>query len=382
MIIVKKKYLLMSMIGLIPFVGYMVFVFRGALSILGVIFVVPSCLFLSIIILGFCLLHDKRTKNKTGPKNISLYLSYLFISALIIYFGIMAPYDMTFIRPGSQFAMLAFVFFPFYAGLAMAIGYLIGLVIEFAARIVSKTYRDEDTLRRKAFFAHLSKFKIVYIVIIIAIGGHILLAGAIPFLESKGILPSSDIHYAAQVGSIRQVKRFLNKGVDINAKEKDSYRNTPLHKAVRHDQQDMIEFLVANGADIDSEASIGETPLHSAARIGSNKTVTLLIKLGADVNAQDNNGNTPLREAARKGRFEVVEKLVNNGANVNLSNKGNQTPIFLSVWYGYKDVIELLLKNGAEVNFVDKKGRSPLSVAVAKKYKGIEKLLREQGAKE
>ena len=55
------------------------------------------------------------------------------------------------------------------------------------------------------------------------------------------------------------------------------------------------------------------TPLHHAASIGYKEIVELLIANGADVNAKDHNGETPLDWAVRAKEPETADLLRKHG---------------------------------------------------------------------
>jgi ankyrin repeat protein len=64
------------------------------------------------------------------------------------------------------------------------------------------------------------------------------------------------------------------------------------------------------------------TALTMASERGSNDIVDYLVAGGANVNAADNNGRTPLQLAARNGHDECVEILLANAdINVDKANR-------------------------------------------------------------
>ena len=64
--------------------------------------------------------------------------------------------------------------------------------------------------------------------------------------------------------------------------------HTPLHDAVSRGHKEVIELLIAKGADVNAkDSTFGRTLLHIAAREGHKEIVELLLAKGVDVNAKD-----------------------------------------------------------------------------------------------
>ena len=69
---------------------------------------------------------------------------------------------------------------------------------------------------------------------------------------------------------------------------------------------DVLDFLIENGAKIETRAQSGKTPLHIAAVYGNLKAVQCLLQHGARRDATDNEGMSALELARAYKREEVV----------------------------------------------------------------------------
>jgi len=70
--------------------------------------------------------------------------------------------------------------------------------------------------------------------------------------------------------------------------------DSPLHLAAQMGHKEIVELLIAKGADVNAKCDVGWTPLHNAQ---DKEIVELLIAEGADVNAKTNLEGTPLDQA-------------------------------------------------------------------------------------
>lgn len=376
---IDHKKFLIGVPAFIPAIGMIVLMVITEMSVihiaLALLFLIGAALVNAIPFVFLLIMHSRRVRDKTGPINYSFNAGYIFAVLAMLAAICLLLRETALGRPGSQLAAAGFLFLPSLTVPVMLFGYISGSVLEWRIRRRCDTYVAEDAPGHKAFCVHITKHKKNYMIAIAVILAWMFLR----FLPFIGIIPMPDIDSAIEIGSVRQVERMLNKGVDVNAKNKNG--KTPLHMAALYGSNRIVGFLITNGAIVDIRDNDGKTPLYKAAWGGETTIAEILIKHGANVNAQDNYGDTPLHEAVRKGRSGTIKVLLDSGADVNLHNANGQTPFWDAVYWGRKGLVKLFLKHEADVNVIDNFGRTPLSVAVEEKYKGIEKLLRDHEAK-
>ena len=167
----------------------------------------------------------------------------------------------------------------------------------------------------------------------------------------------------------------------MNLSNKDG--TTPLHRAAgERGQKEIVELLIAKGADVSAKTDNGVTPLHSAADGGQKEIVELLIAKGEEVNVKSSSGYTPLHSAASYGQKEIVELLITKGADVSAKTDNGVTPLHFAggSTVGSMEVAGLLIAKGADVNARDNYGDTPLHYsAYALNYPRV-RLLLSKGA--
>ena len=166
------------------------------------------------------------------------------------------------------------------------------------------------------------------------------------------------IHKAAEAGNIEAVKKHLTDGANVNAKDEDS--KTPLLHAAVDGHKDVVELLIAKGADIELRCTTcGGTALGHAASGGHKEIIELLIEKGADVNAKSKGETTPLHSAAMHDHKEIAELLIAKGVDVNVKDEFGETPLDWAIIYkssrnrmlaqlAHSETADLLRKHGAK----------------------------------
>jgi ankyrin repeat protein/mono/diheme cytochrome c family protein len=171
---------------------------------------------------------------------------------------------------------------------------------------------------------------------------------------------STPLHHAAGFASVDVVQLLIDKGADVNAKNRRG--STPLHWAV-HDEA-KARLLVSRGAAVNTKQIEGRTPLYQAAVLANGHAVMrLLLEKDADVNAATLIGLTPLNAAAVRGDIEAMRLLIERGAKVDVKNSAGETPLMAAATNGDPQAVRLLLESGADVTVTSKRGETALGNA-------------------
>src|ERR1035441_9615733 len=115
----------------------------------------------------------------------------------------------------------------------------------------------------------------------------VILAALAVLMAGCGIIASSHhdpmdykaVDAAAEGGNLETLKSILARDPTL-LQSKDWGDLTPLHLAVLHNHQDVVEYLLAQGADVNAKTSTGITALHEAAQNGNKEITELLLEIG------------------------------------------------------------------------------------------------------
>jgi ankyrin repeat protein len=187
------------------------------------------------------------------------------------------------------------------------------------------------------------------------------------------------LHQAVRYDRLEVVNLLLAAGADVKAATR--YKITPLSLACSNGSPQMIARLLEAGADPESTSGEGQTALMSAALSGKPEAVKLLLARGAKVNGQEPvRGQTALMWAAAEGNTGAVEMLIEFGADVKAKSRSGFTPLLFAVRNGHKETVRALLAHGADANATAPDGTSALNMAVLNAYFELAAVLLEGGA--
>ncbi len=211
------------------------------------------------------------------------------------------------------------------------------------------------------------------------------IADTVKCLVTHGAKLETDLLTTVASGGVESVKAFLNKGRDVNRKDKLAGW-TPLTIAASLGYTDIVKALLAQKADPHLEAT-SEThhsegvPLTVAAGNGHTDIVEVLLNHGANINAKNEAGQSALMVAIINNFPDVAKGLLDKKADVNARTPSGMTALICAATLGRTEMVRILLDRGADVRAKDNRGQTALSLAEKDGYREIVELLRKAGVK-
>ncbi|MDI1228340.1 MAG: ankyrin repeat domain-containing protein [bacterium] len=206
-------------------------------------------------------------------------------------------------------------------------------------------------------------------------------------LNAFNLQGDTALHLAARGGSNEMVEFLLVNGANPKQGKKDKPDANPLEDAVNFGKVDVVETLVRHGGYVSGNMVDGRTLLHRAVEKGKTRMVEAMIRAGADANERTPNGSTPLLIAVSLRMTEVAEALLEFPEVVrgidsytNTTDPKNRTSFQLAIERGMATVAMKMLKSGANVNAADADGVTPLGHALAQFNMPLVKTLVLNGA--
>jgi ankyrin repeat protein len=176
-------------------------------------------------------------------------------------------------------------------------------------------------------------------------------------LNDKPVNGISELHWAIANGNILLAKQLLLSGAKINAVGNGF---TPIEHAVMVNRNEIVELLIAHGADANATSQDGTPLLH---RTRNMEMLELLLNHGADANAKDARGDSLLWKVCYDD--ELSEILLKHGADINIRNSYGRTALHLAAGFERDNAAKWLLAHGADANAKDDNyGQTPLFHAV------------------
>ncbi|RHY68619.1 hypothetical protein DYB30_009166 [Aphanomyces astaci] len=176
----------------------------------------------------------------------------------------------------------------------------------------------------------------------------------------------SALFLAAQKGMVPITECLLDGGAS------SEYRSAALVPAAHFGHIDVVNLLLARGADANYANQKGTTPLMRAAQEGQAAVVSALLGKDADSNAANMEGMTALMLASQRGHADIAEILISAGALVDKQTV-RSTALLLAAKRGHAGAITMLLTAGADMFLKDERDKTALDNAARR---GNDELIR------
>ncbi len=197
------------------------------------------------------------------------------------------------------------------------------------------------------------------------------------------------IHKLAQENNLEELRNLLLQNPSLVHTD-DSSGTKPLHSAVKGNSIQCVKLLIEKGADVNARNRDGATAIFSVSRVDIAK---ILVENGADLNTVARYNSTPLKYAIARQHIDVVRYLIAQGANVNHVAKLDFTETMTQCALSQilkkspqekKDkaleILEILLEAGADPNIQSVDGTTALHTASLRGMTDFVELLLKYGA--
>ncbi len=218
---------------------------------------------------------------------------------------------------------------------------------------------------------------------------------------NAGVRGWTALHLAAGGSHVEVVRRLLQAGANVNARDLPAQWTPLLIACARRGSLGVVNMLLEAGADTKVLNSLHYNALELAADQGNIPVVKVLLRHGFKVEQRGPDGETPLMLAAGGNDLETARFLLQRGANSNDKDKKGNTPLLWAVYplfikdadggegdpglpsdKDYRKMARLLLDKGADIHARNKEGKTALMLAKEEENPRLVTFLQDAGAKE
>lgn len=176
--------------------------------------------------------------------------------------------------------------------------------------------------------------------------------------DGTGFTP---LHIAAQKGNGPLVNSLIRYQADVHACTKA--KNTPL--MLTYDPF-VAQLLLEEGSDLEARDIKGNTVLLRACFLGKEELAEFYVACGANINVHGYQSKAPLHVSIQNGYSRITQMLLGHGAFVDVCDVHESTPLMYAVHFNNAENIADLLAHGADQNCQNKDGETVFDIAIKK----------------
>ncbi|MBD2731522.1 ankyrin repeat domain-containing protein [Nostoc sp. FACHB-892] len=190
---------------------------------------------------------------------------------------------------------------------------------------------------------------------------------AVKLLLNAGANPEqlgwTELMHAIVFGSLEQVLLLLEQGADQDVR--DCWHRTPWLLSIQVGELPKAKLLLAARVNHNDVGNCGKTPLMYAIENNRLEVLQWLIAEGFDIEATDDFSNTALIIAAEHGATDCVKILLEAGANPSRINNCDDKAIKIAT---NKEIVRMLIAVGEDVNDINDDMRRSLTGIANSKF--------------
>ena len=171
----------------------------------------------------------------------------------------------------------------------------------------------------------------------------------------------SPLQLALVMNCVPSVQWLVEHGADLNDEENPSFL-----LAVRYGNQEIIDYVVAHGANIHALNCVNVDAFQAALYGKKYENLQLIHDLGHTVQKY---GGRAFRNGITDENYEVLDFFINNGVDINYNKPDSvypfkPTPLCVAARYVDLLMCKYLVEHGADVTITEKDGMRPYSIAI------------------
>ena len=171
------------------------------------------------------------------------------------------------------------------------------------------------------------------------------------------------MHHAVWCGQKDLLETLLAAGA--NARTQDKEGLTPGTLACAKEQWELARCVASQSRKLDEQDVDGWTMLHYAAAHGEESLTSLLLARGSDATLSDRERLTPALAACAKAQWGTALLLSHHGASLGAQDEDGWSMAHYAVHFGQQELLSSLIQRGAPLDKLDADGMSPGALALA-----------------